>query len=264
MSYPIIPLYRIWHAARDIILDKSLASNVVNLHSNLPFIFCTKHHTNETVIAWFCKYYSLKYFVLSCKSNGSNPWTSRFKLILYLLLQHLTFRVLEGWAQSEMPRAVGNQIQKQGRMKGWGRELKGNKAVQLRSDVWAVTMLGVKVVAFVTIRDILICDLMDCVIFVFTKGKEVHLHKPSRLMAAELPLETPKFSCSPCSKGKQRPSQVLISAGEVKGHVTLLDKTRRLTDSLEMSRFWKVPDVEKNWKRQEWKIPLLASCSPSC
>lgn len=98
-------------------------------------------------------------------------------------------------------------------------------------------MLGVKVVALVTIRDILICDLMDCVIFVFTKGKEVHLHKLRRLIAAELPLETPKFSCSPCSKGKQRPSQVLISAGEVKGHVTLLDKTRRLTDSLEMSRF---------------------------
>lgn len=35
----------------------------------------------------------------------------------FFLLQHLTIRVLEGWAQSEIPRAVGNQMQKQGRNK---------------------------------------------------------------------------------------------------------------------------------------------------
>jgi hypothetical protein len=52
----------------------------------------------------------------------------------------------------------------------------------------------------------------------------------------------------------------LIST-EVKGHVTLADKTTWYTVSLEMSRFWKVPDAEKNWKRHEWKIPFLASCS---
>lgn len=98
-------------------------------------------------------------------------------------------------------------------------------------------MVGVKVVALVTIRDILICDLMDCDLCLYKRKKKVHLHKPRPLFAAELPLETQKFSCSPSSKGKQRLSQVLISSGEVKGHVTLLDKTRRLTDSLEMSRF---------------------------
>lgn len=158
----------------------------------------------------------------------------------------------------------GRQAERQGRRKGLGKKGKagrrkerklegengGRKAVGRAGErVGRRLISGVKVVVHITAWSILMCGLRD------SRG-EFYLYKSKIPVCISQGILFQLYSLWSFKSSRVlapsvtniSPMRFLIGMEEVKGHVTPVDKTRRYTDSLETSRFWKVPDVEKNWK----------------